>query len=143
MKILLGYFNSKVGREDIFKPTTGNENLHEFNNDNGVPVVRFATSKHVIVESTLLLYRDVHKYTSTSDVKTHNQTDHVLIGKRRYSNIVDVRSYRGANCDTDHYVVVAKVRHRVSVSKRATQKFHMERYNLKKINDVEVKRTEG
>jgi hypothetical protein len=29
MKILLGYFNAKVGREDIFKPTIGNESLHE------------------------------------------------------------------------------------------------------------------
>jgi len=28
MKILLGYFNAKVGREKIFKPTTGNESLH-------------------------------------------------------------------------------------------------------------------
>jgi hypothetical protein len=33
MKILLGDFNAKVGREDIFKPMTGNENLHEFTND--------------------------------------------------------------------------------------------------------------
>jgi hypothetical protein len=36
MKILLGDFNAKVGREDIFKPTTGNESLHEISNDNGV-----------------------------------------------------------------------------------------------------------
>jgi exonuclease III len=28
-KILLGDFNAKVGREDIFKPTVGNESLHE------------------------------------------------------------------------------------------------------------------
>jgi hypothetical protein len=28
MKILLD-FNAKVGRKDIFKPTTGNESLHE------------------------------------------------------------------------------------------------------------------
>jgi len=27
MKILLGDFNAKVGRENIFKPTTGNESL--------------------------------------------------------------------------------------------------------------------
>jgi hypothetical protein len=28
MKILLGAFNDKVGRKDIFKPTIGNESLH-------------------------------------------------------------------------------------------------------------------
>jgi len=28
MKILLGEFNEKVGRENIFKPTIGNESLH-------------------------------------------------------------------------------------------------------------------
>jgi exonuclease III len=39
MKILLGDFNAKVGREDIFKPTIGNESLHEISNDNGVRLV--------------------------------------------------------------------------------------------------------
>jgi exonuclease III len=39
MKILLGDYNTKVGREDIFIPTIGNESLHEISNDNGVKVV--------------------------------------------------------------------------------------------------------
>jgi exonuclease III len=41
MKILLGDFNSKVDREDIFKPTTGNESLHEITsrNDNGIKII--------------------------------------------------------------------------------------------------------
>jgi hypothetical protein len=30
--ILLGAFNAKVGREDIFKPTIGNESLREISN---------------------------------------------------------------------------------------------------------------
>jgi exonuclease III len=56
MKILLGDFNAKVGREDIFKPTTGNKSLHEISNDNGVRIVNFATSKYLIVKSTVFLH---------------------------------------------------------------------------------------
>jgi exonuclease III len=36
MKILLGDFNAKVEREDIFKPTIGNQSLHKTSNDNEV-----------------------------------------------------------------------------------------------------------
>jgi hypothetical protein len=42
MKILLGDFSDKVGRENIFKLTIGNVNLHEITNDNGVMLVHFA-----------------------------------------------------------------------------------------------------
>jgi hypothetical protein len=52
-KILLGDFNTKVGREDIFKPTIGNDSSHEISNDNGVRVVNFATSKNLVVKSTV------------------------------------------------------------------------------------------
>jgi hypothetical protein len=46
MNILLGDFNAKVGRENIFKQTIGKESLHEIGNDNGVRVVNFARSKN-------------------------------------------------------------------------------------------------
>ena len=48
MKIVLGDFNAKVGREKIFKPTIQNESLHQDINDNGVRVVNIATSKTVV-----------------------------------------------------------------------------------------------
>jgi exonuclease III len=51
MKILLGDFNVKVGREDIFKPTIGNESLHEITNDNGVRVVKLCHIKKITVKS--------------------------------------------------------------------------------------------
>jgi hypothetical protein len=44
-EILLGDFNAKVGGENIFKPTSGNESLHEISDENGVRVVNFATSQ--------------------------------------------------------------------------------------------------
>jgi hypothetical protein len=79
MTILLGYFNAKIGREDVFKPTIGNESLHKISNDNGVRVVNFATSKNLMVKSMMFPYLSIHKYTWISpDGKTHNQIDHIL-----------------------------------------------------------------
>jgi hypothetical protein len=91
MKILLGDFNAKVGREDVFKPIICNKSLHEASNDNRVRVLNFATSKNIIVKSTTLPHHDIHKPTWTSpDGVIHNQIDNVLIDKRRHSNILDV-----------------------------------------------------
>ena len=39
MKIILGEFNAKVRRENIFKPTIGNESLHQDSYDTGVRIV--------------------------------------------------------------------------------------------------------
>jgi len=61
MKILLGDFNEKVGRETILKPTSGNEILHQDLNDNGMRIVNFATSKNLVLKSTILLHRNIHK----------------------------------------------------------------------------------
>jgi endonuclease/exonuclease/phosphatase family metal-dependent hydrolase len=104
-KILLGDFNAKVGREDIFKPTIWNESLHEISNDNGVRLVNFATSRNLRVKSTMFLHNNIHRYTWTSpDGKTHNQIDHILVDRRRHSNVLDVPSFRAADCDSEHYL---------------------------------------
>jgi len=62
-----------------------------------------------------------------------------LIDRRWHSSILDVRSLRGAECDTDHYLAVAKVRERLAVSKQAAQKLDGERFNLRKLNKLEVR----
>jgi len=46
---MLADFNAKLGREHIFKPTIGNDSLHEDSNDNDVRIVNFATSKILFV----------------------------------------------------------------------------------------------
>jgi len=53
MKILLGDFNEKVMRENIFKPTIRNDSLHGDSNDKGVRIINFATSKNLVVKSMM------------------------------------------------------------------------------------------
>jgi len=77
-------------------------------------------------------HRNIHKYTWTSpDGKTHNQTDHILKERRWHSSILDIRSLKGADCDNDHYLVVAKLRETMAVSKQAAQNFDEEKFNLR------------
>jgi len=141
MKILLGDFNAKVGIENVFKPTIGNESLHQHNNDNDVRIVSFATSKNLVVKCMMFLHLNIHMYTWTSpDGKTQNQIDHILIDRRRHSSILDVGSLRGADWDTDHCLVVAKLRERLAVRKQAAQKLDGERLNLRKLNELGLRK---
>jgi hypothetical protein len=64
---------------------------------------------------------------------------HFLVDGRRHSSVLDVLSFRAADCDTDHYLVVAKVRERLPVNKQRSHRFHMERFNFKKLKEVQGK----
>ena len=86
-------------------------------------------------------HRNINKNTWTSpDVQTHNQIDHILIHRRWRSSIIDIRNFRGDGCDTDHFLVMAKVRERLAVRKKGAQKSERGRFNLRKLNDLEVRK---
>jgi hypothetical protein len=114
--------------------------LHEISNDNGVRVVNFDISKNLKVKSAMFPHRNIHKYTTTStDGKSHNQIDHILIDRQRQASVL-VQSFKAADCENDHYLVVAKVRERLAVNKQRSHRFQRERINLKKLNMVKGKK---
>ena len=100
MKILFGYFKSKVGREAIFHQQVGTKVSIQKIMIMLLDLVNFATSNNPIVKSTKFLYHNIHKCTWTLPDD---------IDKRRQSSIIDIHSLRGADCVTDHYLVVATI----------------------------------
>ena len=83
-------------------------------------LIDFAAARNMVVCSTKFQHLDIHKATWLSpDRSTSNQIDHIVIDGRHVSSVLDVRTFRGPNIDSDHYLVAAKVRLRISASRTA------------------------
>ena len=114
--------------------------IHDLN-DSGVRIVNFATSKNLVLKSTLLLHRNIHKYNwSSPNGMTHNQIDHILKERRWHSSIPDVKFFDGADYDTDHYLVDAKVREGLAVSKQEARKFDVGTFKLRKLREIQIRK---
>ncbi|KAL4083714.1 hypothetical protein QTP88_029030 [Uroleucon formosanum] len=140
IKILLGDLNAKCGKEEHFRPIIGSESVHDTSNENELRVISFAASKDMIISSTTFPHKDINKITWKSpDGKTANQIDHVLIQKRFRSCIIDVRSFRGPDCDTDHFLVLGTLRIDLLGHKKLREK-RKANINVEAIKDPENQR---
>ena len=103
IEIILGDFNAKVDKEDIYKPTIGNESLHNETNNNRIKMIQFAISKGFNVRSTPFPHKDIHKETwYSADSRTAKQMDHVLVIRRFRCAVTDIRALRGPVIGRDH-----------------------------------------
>ncbi|CAG4934632.1 unnamed protein product [Colias eurytheme] len=117
VKIVLGDFNAKVGKEEVFVPAIGRHSKHDRSNDNGIRLISFATSKNMVIMSTVFPHKNIHKGTWKSpDGQTVNQIDHVLVDNRHKNSIKDVKTCRGADCDSDHYMLIIKVVAKINIA---------------------------
>ena len=135
-KYVIGDFNAKIGKESIYKGIIGMHSLHRQSTDNGCRLINFAASRNLVISSTCFPHKNIHKGTwRCNDVV--NQIDHILIDSRHASNVMDVRSYRGANIDSDHYLVMAKVRARISRAKSEKSQ-NTKGYNIEALRSKET-----
>jgi hypothetical protein len=135
IKVVMGDFNAKVGKEPGLAPNVGKHSLHEETNNNGWRMIDFDITKNVAISRTLFQHKIIHKETWRSpDETTSNQSDHVMIDTPHATDILDVKSCRFSDCDSDHYMVKIKYRQRIStVGKSSTQRSI--KYNLENLNE--------
>ncbi|PNF23327.1 hypothetical protein B7P43_G15831, partial [Cryptotermes secundus] len=118
-KIIIGDMNAKVGREDVYSSVIGTHSLRNKSNDNGMRLINVASSRNMVVGSTVFNHKDIHKRTwKCPDGNVFNQIDHILINVGHFSDLMDVSSYRGANIDSDHYLIISKIRSRISTARK-------------------------
>ena len=138
VKMLLGDMIAKIGREKMYKPVTGQESIHKESNNNGESLIDFAVSRNMIVSSTYFPHKRIHKMKwGSPDGTTFNQIHHVSIDRRYGSDVKGIRSWRGANCDSDHFMV------RVKYKQRIANLWKAKGVRQKKYRVEELKRDEG
>jgi exonuclease III len=112
--IILGDVNAKLGKEPAYQKITGKHTLHEETNRNGEFLCDFAAANNMIVMSTQFQHKQIHKGTWRSpDHNIINQIDHVLVDQTKKDIIEDVRSLRGPNIDSDHFLVKTTLKQRL------------------------------
>jgi len=104
--LVLGDANAKLGKEDVYRGVSGKHTLHEISNRNGEMLLALALGNNLTVMSTQFQHKKIHKGTWLApDQMTLNQIDHVLITSKKKELIEDVRTMRGPNIDSDHYLL--------------------------------------
>jgi hypothetical protein len=71
------------------------------------------------------------------DGQTFNQIDHLLIHARHVSNVMDVRTFRGANIDSDHYPLISKIRSQISNARKMYGSY-ARKFNSEKLKSPET-----
>ena len=72
--------------------------------------------------STIFPYRNIHKLTWKSpDCFTVNQIDHILINGKWRRSLQDVQVCRGADVNSDHYLVTATIKLKPRKAAKPTQ----------------------
>jgi hypothetical protein len=138
--------NAQVGKEEVYCPI-GKQSLHDSINDNGYRLIQFAALNNMVFGSIMFPHKNIHKSTWTMPHRLfESQIDHMVIDARHMSDLLDVTSHRGGNVDSGHYLVIARMRARISNIKKLRgeriRKFCISKLQDENTTNMYVKRLE-
>ena len=135
---IIGDWNAKVGSEEI-PGVIGTFNLG-VQNEAGQRLTEFSQKNALVITNTLFQQHKRRLYTWTSPDGQHwNQIDYILCSHGWRSSIESTKTRPGADCGSDHELLIAKFRLKLKKVGKTTRPF---RYDLNQISSdytVEVR----
>ena len=109
IKIGMGDLNAKIGNHNKNRERIMGKHIIGEMNENGLKLVEFCEANELVIGGGLFPHKNIHKTTCESpDGKSKNQIDHIMINIRRRSSLQDVRVMTGADCNSDHHMILAR-----------------------------------
>ena len=109
-------------------------------NEAGQRLIQFCQENALVIANTLFQQHKRRLYTWTSpDGQHQNQTDYIFCSQRWRSSILSSKTRQGADCGSDHELLIAKFRPKLKKVGKTTRPF---RYDLNQIHydySVEVR----
>ena len=126
---IIGDWNAKVGSQEIPGVT------HKFGlgvqNEPGQRLTEFCQEKALVITNTLFQQHERRLYTWTSPGGQYQyQIDYILCSQRWRSAIQSTKTRPGADCGSDHELLIAKFRLKLNKVGKTTRPF---RYDLNQL----------
>ena len=127
--MVIGDWNAKVGSQEILG-VTGKFGLG-VQNEAGQRLTDICQENTLVIADTLFHQHKRRLYTWTSpDGQYQNQIDYILCSQRWRRSIQSAKTRPGADCGSDHELLIAKFRLKLKKVGKTTRPF---RYDLKQI----------
>ena len=141
MLLVAGDFNARVGRSE------GNWNgiLGEHcpdRNENGERLIDLCACNNLVVTNTLFKHRPCHQmtwYHPAEREQRGHMIDYVIVNHRFRSSILDTRVFRGTFLQSDHMLVVSKLRFELKAKRHMMNKSEIQQTNPKKLSERHVR----
>src|SRR5574337_515064 len=126
---IIGDWNAKVGSQET--PGVTGKFVLGVQNEAGQRLIEFCQENTLVIANTLFQQHKRRLYIWTSpDGQHRNHIDYILCSQRWRSSIQSAKTRPGADCGSDHELLIAKFRPKLKKVGKTTKSF---RYDLNQI----------
>ena len=128
--MILGDLNARVGN----KPESCNRVIGKEGEDivtlNGEMLVDLCIRNGLKIANTFFIHKNIHKWTRVAEERNERSIiDYVIVSNSLFYNTEDVRVKRGAEIESDHFLVVSKMK--LSPKPKRQERKQQPKLNLK------------